>query len=299
MDSGNISEVEDKVEQPVEAVAAETEVKLDEPQSSESETEFFIEEEGSQQDEPKEDGMTEEQRKAAFRQEREKRKKKAKQNQELQERLEAQAKELEELKKTVSSVTKGPRPSPLDYTNDDEFYADLEKWNGVVQPKETKQTAEVAPIELSVDQEYHLHKTEEALKKSFPDYEDVEATALSALKEQGIDPKAGMNELVSKCHELDLDTAKVKYALGRFPDFAGELKKAAMTNQSALNTVLRTLEKKVQARTKKKIESEPEPKTKSTGSVDVKTKHIEEAKAAWLADPTLENHKKYRAAKNN
>ncbi len=283
MDSGNMSEVENEVEQPAEAVAAEAEVNPVEPQTGDDETELYIEEEGDQQDEPKAGGMTDEQAKAAFRQEREKRKAKAKQNEELQLKLEQQAKELEKLKETVGKVTKGPRPSILDYASDDDFFAALDEWNGKAQEaKPEQQSAKTeAAIDLSEDQAWHLHKNEEEIKKSFSDYDDVKTEAKNAFKSAGVDnTELAMKQIAAICHEHDINTGKVNYAIGKFPQYADKLAKAAATNQAAVRTVLRELEGKVQSRTRKKINSEPEPKIKGNGSVNVGS---EAERKAWDA----------------
>lgn len=286
MDSGNMSEVENEVLQPEEAVAADTEVKLDEPQSSDDETELFIEEEAEQTETAKENGgMTDEQAKAAFRQEREKRKAKAKQNEELQQRLDATAKRLAELEETVGKVTKGPRPSILDYSSDDEYHDDLDKWNGVNNAK-PETTSEKESIDLSEDQSWHLHKNEEEIKKSFTDYDDVKQQAEKAFIDAGIDnTDMAMKQIAAVCHENDIHTGKVNYALGQFPAYADKLVKASNTNQSAVRTVLRELEGKIQTRTRKKINSEPEPKLKSNGSVDVGSEAEKKAMQNYMDAP--------------
>tara|TARA_R110002049_G_scaffold143473_9_gene305600 strand:+ start:1792 stop:2742 length:951 start_codon:yes stop_codon:yes gene_type:complete len=295
MDSENMSEVENEIEQPVTAVAADAEVKLDEPQSSDDEVELFIEEEGEQTDTPKKDGMTDEQAKAAFRQEREKRKAKAKQNDELQRKLDEQAKELAELKASVSQVTKGPKPSILDFSSDDDYHAAMNKWNGVeVTEQAQAPAANAASIDLSEDQAWHLHKNEEEIKKSFSDYDDVKVKAEEAFKSAGIDNTGlAMKQIAAVCHEDDINTGKVNYALGKFPSFAKDLLEASNKNPAAVRTVLRKLEGKVQARTRKKVNSEPEPKLKSNGAVNVGS----EAEKKAMKDYVESGHsiEKYKA----
>lgn len=294
MDSENMSEVENEIEQPVEAVAADAEVKLDEPQSSDDEVELFIEEEGEQTDTPKKDGMTDEQAKAAFRQEREKRKAKAKQNDELQRKLDEQAKELAELKASVSQVTKGPKPSILDFSSDDDYHAAMNKWNGVeVTEQAQAPAANAASIDLSEDQAWHLHKSEEEIKKSFSDYDDVKVKAEEAFKSAGIDNTGlAMKQIAAVCHEDDINTGKVNYALGKFPSFAKDLLEASNKNPAAVRTVLRKLEGKVQARTRKKVNSEPEPKLKSNGAVNVGSEAEKKAMQDYIdSGRTIEKYK--------
>lgn len=306
MDSGNISEVENEVTKPEEAVAAEAEVKSGEQQPGEEEAELFIEEEAEQSDTAKEHGMTEKQVRAAQKQDRAKWKKERAAKEEALDRANKSDTEKAELLARIAKLesgaeaaSKGKRPSPLDYSNEDEFYSDLDKWNG--KPAEAKQAATAEPeAKLSEDQAYHLHKSEEAVKSSFKDYGDVVSKAEEALKGAGVvDMGAAMTQIAQICHELDIDPAKVKYALGRFPDEASKLIEAVNTNPSARNTVLRKLEKKVQSRTKKKIDSEPEPKVKSNGAVNVGSEAEKKAKQVWLDDPSLENHRKYRAAQKS
>ena len=276
MDSGNISEVENEVTKPEEAVAAEAEVKSGEQQPGEEETELFIEEEAEQSDTAKEHGMTEQQVRAAQKQDRAKWKKERGLKQDAEDRANKSEIEKAELLTRIAKLesgaetaSKGKRPSPLDYSNEDEFYSDLDKWNG--KPAEAKQAATAEPeAKLSEDQAYHLHQSEKVIQSSFKDYGEVVSKAEEALKSAGVDNvDLAMKQIAAVCHEIDIDTAKVKYALGRFPDQAEELLKATQINPSAVNTVLRKLEKKVQSRTKKKIDSEPEPKVKSNGAVNV------------------------------
>ena len=276
MDSGNMSEVDNEVTEPVEAVAAEAEVNPDAQQSGEEETELFIEEEGEQTDTPNEHGMTEQQARAAQKQDRAKWKKERAAKQEAEDRANKSEIEKAELLERIAKLengaekaSKGPRPSPLDYSSEEEFYSDLDKWNG--KPEEAKKATEAKPeAMLSDDQAYHLHKSEEAIKSSFKDYGEVVSKAEEALKGAGVDDvDLAMKQVAAVCHEHSIDTAKVKYALGRFPGQAEELIAATKINPSAVNTVLRKLEGKVKSRTRKKIDSEPEPKNNSTGAVNV------------------------------
>jgi hypothetical protein len=295
MDSGNISEVDDKVTQPVEAVAADAEVKLEEQHSSEEETELFIEEEGEQTEAPKKDGMTDEQAKAAFRQEREKRKAKTKQNDELQQRLDAQAKELVELRETVGKVSRGAKPSILDYSTDEEYLADVDKWNGGASESKPMAAEAVKGSELSEDQAWHLYKNEEDIKKSFSDYDDVKNAAIKAFEKAGVENSdIAMKQVAAVCHEHDINSGKVNYAIGRFPAYAEKLLKASNTNQSAVRSVLRELEGKVKARTRKKIDSEPEPKVKSNGSVNVGSEAEKKAWAEWQGASSGDKIGKYK-----
>lgn len=290
MDSGNISEVDSEVTKPEEAVAAEAEGKLDEQQSSEEETELFIEEEGEQSETPKEHGMTEQQARAAQKQDRAKWKKERAAKQEAEDRANKSEIEKAELLDRIAKLesgaekaSKGARPNPLDYSNEEEFYSDLDKWNG--KPEAAKKVPEAAPVAmLSDDQAYHLYKSEEAIKSSFKDYGEVVSKAEEALKGAGVDDvDLAMKQVAAVCHENDIDTAKVKYALGRFPDQAEELIEATKINPSAVNTVLRKLESKVKSRTRKKIDSEPEPKVKSTGAVDIGSEAEKKAMADYIA----------------
>lgn len=300
MDSENMSEIEVEVEQPVEAVAADSEAKLDEPQSSDDETELYIEEEGEQTEEPKKHGMTEKQVRAAQKEDRAKWKKakalaekEAAENEKLAKQIADQARELAELKASVSKVTKGPKPSILDYSSDEEFFTDLDKWNGVKTAEPSQAPSEQSgSVDLSEDQAWHLHKHEEEIKKSFSDYDDVKSKATEAFSSAGVsDTTLAMKQVAAVCHEHDIDTGKVNYALGRFPDIAKELVEASAKNQSAVRTVLRKLEGKVQARTRKKINSEPEPKIKSNGAVNVGSEAERQAYTKWATSNSIADYK--------
>tara|TARA_R110002060_G_scaffold22076_6_gene29965 strand:- start:3387 stop:4337 length:951 start_codon:yes stop_codon:yes gene_type:complete len=294
MDSENMSEVENEIEQPAEAVAADTEVKLDEPQSSDDEIELFIEEEGEQTDTPKHGELTDAQARAAFFDKNRKLKKKTKENEELRRELAEVKRIASEAKSAAETVTRGPKPSILDYSSDDEYHAAMDKWNGV---KATEQAqvpaANAASIDLSEDQAWHLHKHEEEIKKSFKDYDDVKVKAEEAFKSAGVDDtELAMKQIAAVCHEDDINTGKVNYALGTFPGFAKDLLEASNKNPAAVRTVLRKLEGKVQARTRKKVNSEPEPKLKSNGAVNVGSEAEKKAMQDYIdSGRTIEKYK--------
>ena len=270
MGSENISEVESEVAQPGEAVAADTEVKLDEPQSGEEETELFIEEEAEQIETAKDNTMNEGQLKAAYLEKNRKFKKERKAKDELQLRMDKLEKDNLELRQNQAIAARGEEPDILNYSSTAEFREAEAKWKGGDSAEASKQAEPSQKVELSEDQSWHLHKSEEAIKSSFKDYGEVVSKAEEALKGAGVVNMDGaMNDIAQICHEIDIDPAKVKYALGTFPEEAAKLIQAVNTNPSARNTVLRKLEGKVKTRSRKKITSEPEPKNNSTGAVNV------------------------------
>ena len=294
MDSENMSEVENEIEQPVEAVAADTEGKLDEPQSSDDEIELFIEEEGEQTDTPKHGELTDAQARAAFFDKNRKLKKKTKENEELRRELAEVKRIASEAKSAAETVTKGPKPSILDFSSDDDYHAAMNKWTGVEVTEQAQvPAASAASIDLSEDQAWHLHKNEEEIKKSFSDYDDVKVKAEEAFKSAGIDNTGlAMKQIAAVCHEDDINTGKVNYALGKFPSFAKDLLEASNKNPAAVRTVLRKLEGKVQTRTRKKVNSEPEPKLKSNGAVNVGSEAEKKAMQDYIdSGRTIEKYK--------
>jgi hypothetical protein len=293
MDSGNMSEVDNKVTQPEEAVAAEAEVNLEEQHSSEEETELFIEEEAEQTEAAKKEGMTEAQARAAQKEDRAKWKKKNAENIKLtadKVASDARETELRDRIAKLEAASKGNKPSILDYSTDEEYLADVEKWNGA--KPEAKPAASAANnSDLSEDQAYHLHKNEEEIKKSFKDYDDVKSLAVKAWATVVSDTDTAMKQIAAVCHENDIHTGKVNYAIGRFPEYADKLLKASNTNQSAVRTVLRELEGKIQSRTRKKVDSEPEPKFKSNGAVNVGSESEKAAYKKWSESGSVTDYK--------
>ena len=288
MDSGNISETKDEAIQPVEVVVTETETTDTEPHVEATEkTEFYVEEEGDQLEEPK-SGMSDSQQKAAFKEERAKRKKKNEELKAASERNEALQRRVEELERKAAPA----KPNPSDYIDATEYQEAVDKHNGT---KAAPVQQQVQGITLSDDQAFHAHKTSEALRSALPDYDEAESNVKKFIASKVTDANAAMNGLIAMTHAHDVDYAKAMYALNKFPALQEEL--AAAPNDSAILTVMKKAAKKVKTRQAAKIDTKPEPDIKSSGAVNVGSKEIDKARAVYQADSSVANFKKLAALK--
>lgn len=303
MDSGNMTETLGETTQPDEVVVTESEATEATPQAEATEeAEFYVEVEGDQQEQPNK--MDERQTRAAWLEEKNKRKKKAKELELVQEENKKLKERLDNLESTVSNVTKGERPDPYDYSTKEEFYAALDEWQGhgkktEPEPASQKSTDNQKPIvQLSDDQEWHLHQAELKMKKALPDYEDAKKEVEIELKRVFSLPNDYpiMDQLAQFAHTYGVDPAKAFYALKKMPDKAQSLFQHA-TNPAMIGSILRELESKVKVREKKPIESKPEPNIKGGGPVNVLQKEVDNAMKTWKENPTAGNHRILQAAR--
>lgn len=301
MDSGNMSEIKEEAIQPDDVVVTESEATEATPQAEATEeAEFYIEDEGDQQEEPKDDsGMTENQLKAAFKEEREKRKRK---NAEL----DAAKKETEELKQRLERAEKlaieaamGKKPSPSDFLDAQDYHDALEEYNRKHQeyaPKAAQQ--EQAPAnsyQLSDDQEFHAYKGREELRKHFKDFDEAEDSVFEWVGSQGLPTEQVKAGVIALTHLHDIDYAKAIYAINKLPALKDRLSKAP--NDKAIAAVLKEAASKIKTRQTAKIDSKPEPTLSSTGSISVAQKALEKARKDYAENASIANFKKVVAAR--
>jgi hypothetical protein len=303
MDSGNMTETLGETTQPEPVVVTDSEATEATPQAEATEeAELYVEVEGDQQDETP-NRMSREQERAAWKQEREKRKKKAelaKAEKERADRLEAKVKELES---KIGNVTRGPKPDPYEYASKEEFYQAYEEWENTGQPKSkadpVAQSASEKPKSLlSEDQEWHLHSSEQNLKRALPDYEDAKNDVEQELKRAFGVPNDYpiMDQIAQLSHTFDVDPAKAVYALKKMPSKIDDLVKHGK-NTAQLGRILRDLESKVKVRERKQIDSTPEPNIKSGGPVDNVNANITKLREKWEETRSASDYAAYSKAK--
>lgn len=296
-----MSEIKEEAIQPDDVVVTESEATEATPQAEATEeAEFYIEDEGDQQEEPKDDsGMTENQLKAAFKEEREKRKRK---NAEL----DAAKKETEELKQRLERAEKlaieaamGKKPSPSDFLDAQDYHDALEEYNRKHQeyaPKAAQQ--EQAPAnsyQLSDDQEFHAYKGREELRKHFKDFDEAEDSVFEWVGSQGLPTEQVKAGVIALTHLHDIDYAKAIYAINKLPALKDRLSKAP--NDKAIAAVLKEAASKIKTRQAAKIDSKPEPTLSSTGSISVAQKALEKARKDYAENASIANFKKVVAAR--
>ena len=300
MDSGNITEAQNEIIQPVDDVVSDAEATEVTPQTEATEeTEFYVEVEGDQQETP--NNMSDAQTRAAWKEEKRKRKAKADALREQEILNQKLLDEMQELKSQVAKQSKGPKPNPFDYDTTEEFYVAYDAWQGKgnasVKPK-----AEDKPhnqgVVLSEDQEWHLHQSENKLKNSFKDYDQAKEDVKSKLTTAFNLPNDNqiMEQIAQFAHTYDADPAKVFYALNKMPSKIDSLVSNA-GNPAQIGRILRELDSKVKPRSKKAIDSKPEPVISGGGEVNNTNAQIQKAKDKWMETRSITDYKAYQAAK--
>lgn len=298
MDSGTDTLDKEDAVQPVEVVETKTETTEANPQAEATEQEelYIDEDEGDQQ---KPIGMTQEQSYAAF--QKEKRKRKEKQEQIDKDALEKESlrKELADLKAQVGNITRGEMPDPYDFDNKEDHYKALKEWEGSAEPKaaETKQVEQ----QNSADDEaeFYLYQKEQELTKLLPEYQASKDSLLKIFKDDGMDnPKGAMLFLSNIAQQKGVDIAKAVMTMERIPSLFEDIKRAG-TNQFMIGDILEKAANKVKTRTKKPINTQPEPEINSTGAIDGGNEAVNKLRQKWVANPSTQNYNAYQNAKKN
>ena len=300
MDSGNITEAQDEIVQPEEVVVTDSEATEVTPQTEATEaTELYVEVEGDQQEQP--NNMSDAQKHAAWKEEKRKRKAKADALREQEILNQKLLDEMQELKSQVAKQSKGPKPDPLDYDTTEDFYNAYDAWQGKGNTS-VKTKAEDKPqnqgVVLSEDQEWHLHQSENKLKDSFKDYDQAKEDVKSKLTAAFNLPNDNqiMEQIAQFAHTYDADPAKVFYALNKMPSKIDSLVSNA-NNPAQIGRILRELDSKVKTRSKKAIDSKPEPVISGGGEVNNTSAQIQKAKDKWMETGSITDYKAYQAAK--
>lgn len=298
MDSGAEALNEVGVVQPVEVVETETEITEANPQAEATEQEelYIDEDEGNQQ---KPIGMTQEQSYAAF--QKEKRKRKEKQEQIDKDALEKESlrKELADLKAQVGNITRGEMPDPYDFDNKEDHYKALKEWEGNAAPKaaETKQVEQQGSADDEA--EFYLYQKEQELTKLLPEYQASKDSLLKIFKDDGMDnPKGAMLFLSNIAQQKGIDIAKAVMTMERIPSLFEDIKRAG-SNQFMIGDILEKAASKVKTRTKKPINTQPEPEINSTGAIDGGNEAVNKLRQKWVANPSTQNYNAYQNAKKN
>lgn len=298
MDSGTEAPIKEEVVQPVEVVETEAEITEANPQAEATEQEelYVDEDEGDQQ---KPTGMTQEQSYAAF--QKEKRKRKEKQEQIDKDALEKESlrKELADLKAQVGNITRGEMPDPYDFDNKEDHYKALKEWEGNAAPKatETKQVEQQSSADDEA--EFYLYQKEQELTKQLPEYQASKDSLLKIFKDDGMDnPKGAMLFLSNIAQQKGIDIAKAVMTMERIPSLFEDIKRAG-NNQFMIGDILEKAANKVKVRTKKPINTQPEPEINSTGAIDGGNEAVNKLREKWVANPNTQNYNAYQNAKKN
>lgn len=301
-DSGLQIETDNETVQPTDAVAADVEATEAAPLAEETETEEFEVTIAADQQNEGEDGKEIDYRAMALakaekaKKEREKRKAAEDREKELQERL-------NRLESQVSEVSAGPKPNADDYYGDPEGYAKaLNEWESKKKPqqRETKQSDDAAP-EVPYALEVYRIESEERMRSTRNNYDEKVDSLRKKMAEKGLNPDAALNALADNCVGMDgVDYATAIIGLNEVPGALDAVLEAAQSGSVGLvQRGIRNAAKEVKAPIRQKIDTKPEPNVASTGGVDSKSAEIDKARQEWLDNPSIENARKYKAARKS
>lgn len=297
MDSGTETLDKEEVVQPEEVVVTELEATEATPQAEATEQEeLYIDEDEGDQEKPT--GMTQAQAYAAFQKEKRKRKDKQEQIDKDAKEKEILRKELAELKAQVGDITRGEMPDPYDFDTKEAHYKALKEWESKA-PQQTEAKPEVNESQDSTNDEveFYLYQREQELTKLLPEYQKSKDGLYKMFEDDGMtDPKGAMLFLANIAKQKGVDVAKAVMTIERIPSLLEEIKSAG-ANQFLIGDILEKAANKVKTRTKKVIDTQPEPEINSTGAIDGGNEAVNKLRQAWVANPSTKNYNAYQAAK--
>mgnify|MGYP003110896823 CR=1 FL=1 len=299
MDSGTDTPIKEEVVQPVDAVVADAEITEDKPQSEATEQEeLYIDEDEGDQEKPT-TGMTQAQSYAAFQKEKRKRKDKQEQIDKDSVEKESLRKELADLKAQVGNITRGEMPDPYDFDNKEDHYKALKEWEGMATPQATKAQPVEQQDSANDEAEFYLHQKEQDLTKLLPDYQKSKDGLLKSFADDGMtNPEGAMLFLSNIAQQKGIDIAKAVMTMERIPSLVEDIKRAG-SNQFMIGDILEKAANKVKTRTKKPINTQPEPEVNSTGAIDGGNEAVNKLRQKWVANPSTQNYNAYQNAKKN
>lgn len=302
MELDNTIETKDEANQPGKVVVTDSEATKAKPQAEATdEQEFYVDDSSDDQETSHKTEMSQAQAYAAFQ-------KKKKQSAQRKEELEASQKretklqsELDELKAVVGKITKGKPPTLEQFDYDEgqyqnavkEYYSAPETTPTKAKKAEAKQ--ESNPV--NDEAEFYLYQREQELTKAIPEYDKAKAEVVESFGKYGIkDPTIALNYLSNISKQKGVDVAKVIFAINKSPKILDDIV-AAGANDFAVADILVNAESKVKTRSKKKIDSEPEPTITNSGAINSNTEQVNQARQKWIDNPSTANYNAYQAAK--
>lgn len=289
-DSGIMTEDKNEIDQPTKAVVAEVEEGVTPQGADTDQDEYELTVEAEPDTETAKDSTNWEavaKAKAA----------KFKKQREAREKAEREKAELElRIKRMEAQLLEKSKPKADDYYGEPEGYAKaIREWESS-QAATTKQASNAFNIDDGVLEEQL--ESAERMRSQLKSYDKSEDKLRSKVTEAGADFEQVSYGIAEICATYGIDYATSVLALAEVPGVFEQVAKDAQ-NERAVVRILRKASQKVKVSPKRKIETKPEPEFKNTGSIDAKSKRIETAKKEWLANPSLENHRKYRAAQKD
>lgn len=285
-----------EVTQPVDGVPADTEEQAPAQGQDTEQPAVYVEGEGDQE-QPKDESW----QYAKWKEEKKKRREAAEKATRLEEQNRQLQERLQQVEQSQAQLSRGPRPQPMDFSTNEEFWAAHAEWEKKGQPVSNTATAEAAPRQqahaLTDDQEFHLYQTESALRSKLPDYDQAKEQAQTLLADAlGADTDTVTNAIVASSHTFGVDPARIFFAIAKLPRMAGEIARNK-GDAAKVRELLVDLERKVKVRDSKPADTRPEPVIHSRGPIEAAAAAVKKAQEDYNASPTLANHTKLREAR--
>lgn len=300
MELDNTIETKDDTAQPDEVVVTDSEATETKPQVEATEgEEFYVDDSSGDQDSHKNE-MTQAQAYAAFQ-------KKKKQSAQRKEALEAGQvreqklqSELDELKATVGKMVKGKPPTLEQFDFDESQYESaMQSYYATPsdQPASKPEQDGASNNPINDEAEFYLYQSEQALTKAIPGYDDAKAAVAESFVNAGIPSSDAAFNYISKLAKYKgVDAAKVVFAMSKSPQILRDIV-AAGANDFAIADIIAEAESKVKTRSKKAIDSKPEPSITNSGPIDSTNEAAAKLRAAWIDNPSTANYNAYQQAK--
>lgn len=248
--------------------------------------------------------MSPEQLRAAWRKEKEKRQEKQRQIDADREEKERLKREIDELKSKVGEISRGSVPTLENCNYDEELFSQKvrEYYSGQqssqAQPSQDSQPAQQNnSYQVSDEAQYYLFQKEQEIMQSMPGYPEAKKGVEEHLLKLGIeDSQAVFGYLSDVARFKKADIAKTIVAIDKKPEILQELIDAG-DNQILVAEIVAEAASKVKTRTKKAVDSEPEPSLHNKGPIDATAAQVEKLRDRWAKSGKASDYAAYKAAK--
>jgi len=211
----------------------------------------------------------------------------------------SQEAEIDELKTKVGKITKGSPPTMESCGYDEEvFQARTREYYESSPDTPTPKPSEPQDQVSNDEADFYLYQKEQDIIQVLPSYSEKKEALKKAMTDRGIDDTEGAIAFMSNlAMQKGVDVAKAMVAMSERPTIIDELIRAG-TNQIAQADIISQAAGRVKTRTKKAIDSQPEPNINNTGPIDSANTQVKQLREAWVKNPTSKNYAIYQAAKS-
>lgn len=264
-DLENMLEVENSNDQPTDAVAADVEETSTTPQGEDTDqVEFFIDDEGDQEEKPNNNFDDVAKRKAAFAKAKQKEREAKKKARELETQLAKERQEREELAAQVARLSAGKKPTLEDCEwDEDEYDRRKAEWESK-QPKaveQKEQPEQVEEYEPDIDAQFQLSEGDAKLKSGgIKDVEEKVSELADAIQAKfGVNPEVVFDNWAAIAEESgeEYSVSSARYMVARNPAVLDEI--ARCKTPLGVNRILKREASKLKTRNSKSVDTQPEP----------------------------------------